>query len=169
MESRISTENRRRAPTLFLDPRTMDRLKLMALDAEDLAVISAQVQDAVTRPDAIDYRPREKRFTLVINRFAWDEADKHRAIGQVYERRQAVLSFARVLNVRTMGHPRAMPTRCLSLLAIRFEESDAPAGTVELVFADGPLIHLDVECIEAQMEDLGAAWETRFKPRHPAS
>jgi len=146
----------------------MDRLKLMALDAEDLAVISAQVQDAVTKSDAIDYRPREKRFTLMINRFAWDQADNKARSGSNYERRQAVLSFARVQTVRTRDIRRG-GDQVLALLAIRFEETDAPAGRIELVFADGPLIHLGVECVEAQMEDLGAAWETRFKPRHPAS
>ncbi len=147
----------------------MDRLKLMALDAEDLAVISAQVQDAVTRPDAIDYRPREKRFTLVINRFAWDAAGRKSRGGNSYERRQAVLSFARVNKVRTSGVRRGDSDQVLSLLAVRFAETDAPAGTIELVFADGPLIHLDVECVEAQLEDLGGAWETRFKPRHPVN
>ncbi|MCI5074266.1 DUF2948 family protein [Oricola sp.] len=147
----------------------MDRLKLMALDAQDLAVISAQVQDAVTRPDALDYRPREKRFTLVINRFAWDAAGRKTRDGEGYERRQAVLSFARVLKVRTNGVRRGDDGQVLSLLAIRFSETDAPAGTVELVFADGPIIQLDVECVEAQLEDLGAAWETRFKPRHPVA
>jgi len=147
----------------------MDRLRLMALDAEDLAVISAQVQDAVTRPDAIDFRPREKRFTLVVNRFAWDASEKKSGAGKAFERRQSVLSFARVLNVRSTGIRRGDTDQVLSLLAIRFSESDAPAGMIELVFADGPLIHLDVECVEAQLEDLGGAWETRFKPRHPAN
>ena len=147
----------------------MDRLKLMALDAEDLAVISAQVQDAVTRPDAFDFAQREKRFTLVINRFAWDAADAKPRSGSAYERRQSALSFARVLNVRSTGVRRGDADQVLSLLAIRFAETDAPAGTVELVFADGPLIHLDVECVEAQLEDLGGAWETRFKPRHPVA
>ena len=145
----------------------MDRLKLMALDAQDLAVISAQVHDAVTRPDAIDYRPREKRFTLVINRFAWDAAAGASKRDNSYERRQSVLSFARVMKVRTIGVRRKDADQVLALLAIRFEETDKQAGRIELAFADGPTIHLEVECIEAQLEDLGAAWETRFKPRHP--
>ena len=147
----------------------MDRLRLMALDAEDLAVVSAQVQDSVTKFDALDYRPREKRFTLVVNRFAWDAAGGGSGGKDSYERRQSVLSFARVLKVRTSGIRRNDTDQVLSLLAVRFAETDAPAGTIELVFADGPLIQLDVECVEAQLEDLGAAWETRFKPRHPAS
>jgi len=147
----------------------MDRLRLMALDAEDLAVVSAQVQDAVTKPEAIDYRPREKRFTLVVNRFAWDAAGSKARSGETYERRQSVLSFARVLDVRSTGVRRGDADQVLSLLAIRFSETEAPAGTVELVFADGPMIHLDVECVEVQLEDLGGAWETRFKPRHPVN
>ena len=146
----------------------MDRLKLMALDAEDLAVISAQAQDAVTRPDAFDYRSRERRFTAVINRFAWDREGSETRSG-AHERRQAVLSFARVMKVQTMGIRRRDADQVLSLLAIRFAETDAPAGTIELIFADGPLIRLDVECVEAQLEDLGGAWETRFKPRHPVT
>jgi hypothetical protein len=145
----------------------MDRLKLMALDAEDLAVISAQVQDAVTKPDAIDYSPKNKRFTLVINRFAWDAEGGSRKSKVGHERRQSALSFARVLGVRTIGVRRDDDDQVLSLLAVLFTENNAPAGTVELVFADGPMIHLEVECVEAQLEDLGAAWETRFKPRHP--
>ncbi|GAB4355651.1 MAG: DUF2948 family protein [Oricola sp.] len=147
----------------------MDRLRLMALDGEDLAVVSAQVQDAVTKPEALDFRPREKRFTLVINRFAWDAAARAARPGGTYERRQAVLSFARVLNVRSTGIRRGDADQVLSLLTVRFAETDAPAGTIELVFAGGPLIHLDVECVEAQLEDLGGAWETRFKPRHPVN
>lgn len=147
----------------------MDRLRLMALDAEDLAVVSAQVQDSVTKFEALDYRPREKWFTLVVNRFAWDAAGRQSGGKDSYERRQSVLSFARVLKVRTSGIRRNDTDQVLSLLAIQFAETDAPAGTIELVFADGPLIQLDVECIEAQLEDLGAAWETRFKPRHPAN
>lgn len=145
----------------------MERLRLMALDAEDLAVISAQIQDAVTKSEAFDYRPREKRFTVVINRFAWDAENSAARRTDGHERRQAVLSIARVLKVRTTGIRRDDPDQVLSLLAMRFSETNAPSGIIELVFADGPMIHLEVECVEAQLEDLGAAWETPFKPRHP--
>ncbi|HZA01678.1 MAG TPA: DUF2948 family protein, partial [Hyphomicrobiaceae bacterium] len=55
----------------------------------------------------------------------------------------------------------------LELLAIQFEETDAPAGAVTLVFAGGGAIRLEVECIEAELRDLGAAWKARCKPEHP--
>ncbi|TCD15255.1 DUF2948 family protein [Oricola cellulosilytica] len=145
----------------------MDRLRLMALDADDLAVISAQIQDAITKTEAIDFRPREKRFTVLINRFAWDAENSAARRVDGHERRQTVLSIARVLKVRTTRIRRDDPEQVLSLLALRFSETNAPSGIIELVFADGPMIHLEVECVEAQLEDLGAAWETPFKPWHP--
>lgn len=143
----------------------MDGLKLLALDESDLTVISAQMQDAITKPDMIDYAPAAKRFTLVANRFAWDAEKGGRA--RSHERRSAALSFARVTGVKTFGVRRGDDGQVLSLLAIRFVPGQAPAGTIELVFADQAAIRLDVEVIEAQMSDLGGAWETSFKPRHP--
>ncbi len=144
----------------------MSGLKLIALDESDLMVISAQVQDAITRPDYLDFAPSTRRFTLVVNRFAWDAESDGRTRG--HERRRAALSFAGVGGVKTFGVRRGDDKQVLSLMAIRFAVGEAPAGTVELVFADDVAIRLEVEFIEAQLADLGAAWETSFKPRHPA-
>ena len=143
----------------------MGALKLLALDESDLVVISAQMQDAVTKPEAFDWAPRAQRFSLIASRFAWDAEKGGRARG--HERRRTRLSFARVTRVQAQGiAPKG--DDALSLLAIRFISGDLPAGTVELTFAGGAAVRLAVECIEAQMDDLGAAWETRFKPQHPA-
>ena len=144
----------------------MDGLKLLALDESDLTVISAQMQDAITKPALLDYAPAAKRFTFVANRFAWDAEKGGRSAS--HERRQTALSFARVTGVKTIGIKRGDDSQVLSLLAIRFGLGETPAGTIELVFADDAAIRLDVEVIEVQMTDLGAAWETSFKPRHPA-
>jgi Protein of unknown function (DUF2948) len=55
----------------------------------------------------------------------------------------------------------------LSLLAITFETGEAPAGAVTLQFSGGAAIRLNVDCIEAQMKDLGPMWETPSRPGHP--
>ena len=55
----------------------------------------------------------------------------------------------------------------LSLLAIRFDEGEAPSGKVTLIFSGDVVIQLDVECVEAEMRDLGPSWSTRRKPEHP--
>lgn len=144
----------------------MDGLKLAALDESDLTVISAQMQDAITKPSTFDFSPSAKRFSLVANRFAWDAETGRRDRG--HQRRQAALTFAGVTSVRTIGI-RRQDDPVLSLLTIRFlPGAEAPAGTIELVFADDAAVRLGVEVIEVKMADLGSAWETSFKPRHPA-
>ncbi len=142
----------------------MEQLKLAALDADDLEIVSAHTQDAVLRVGAIDWRPKEKRFLVEMNRFAWEKA------GGVFrrhnERRRSVLHFDRVLAVRSTGIDRAKADEVLSLLTIGFAEDEKPAGTVELLFAGGASIALDVECIEARLTDLGAAWAASSRPEH---
>lgn len=144
----------------------MDSLKLVALDTEDLKIISAHVQDAVLKVADLDYRVPEKRFALAMNRFAWEV--KPRLLRRRYERHRSVLHFDRVLSVQTTGIDRNNPDQVLELLAIVFTETEAPAGTIELVFAGGAAARLEVECIEAHLADLGAAWETPSRPIHQA-
>lgn len=141
----------------------MDRLKLIALDADDLSVISAHCQDAVLKAGDIEYFPGEGRVVLAMNRFVWETALGKR---KLYERRRSVLHFARVTKVSTLGIDRRRKDTVLSLLAITFSPGAAPSGTVELVFAGGLAMRLDVECIEAQLADLAAAWQTGSRPRH---
>lgn len=143
-----------------------ERLKLIALDEEDLAVISAHVQDAVLKVGDLSYLPAERRFVVVMNRFIWENADGRR---RTYERRRAVLSFDRVLSVKTSGIRRDRPEAVLELLAIEFSAGEAPAGAVTLIFAGGGAVRLDVECIETRMADLGAAWATTARPAHDLS
>jgi hypothetical protein len=47
-----------------------------------------------------------------------------------------------------------------------FEPAEEPSGVLTLLFAGGGAIRLEVECIEAELRDLGAAWRTRLKPEH---
>jgi hypothetical protein len=139
-------------------------LKLCAFDEEDLAVLSAHVQDAVLKVGDLVYLPQEKRFAVAMNRFIWEKAadGKRRA----YERRRSVLSFDRVRAVRSSHIDRSRTDAVLELLAVSFETADTPAGNVTLVFAGGGAVQLDVEVIEARLADLGAAWATAAKPEH---
>lgn len=143
----------------------MDLLKLIALDADDLAIISAHVQDAVAKVGDLAYLPAQKRFVLPCNRFVWEiEAGRFRKPHN--ERRNSVLHFERVLSVQASGIDRSKPGDVLSLLAIRFEPNDEPAGFIDLVFAAGAAVRLQVEVIEARLADLGGAWEASSRPAH---
>lgn len=135
-------------------------LKLTALDAEDLDVISAAMQDAVLKAGDIRYLKREKKLALVARRFAWETAEK------ANERRLTGLHFGRVLAVRSLGIRREAEDAVLSLLSITFTATDEPAGTIAIAFSGDATLHLDVECIEAQLADLGPSWETHLRPSH---
>lgn len=141
-------------------------LKLVAMDEDDLQIISAHVQDAVLKVSDLDYRPAEQRFVLTCNRFVWDQKPAQKRSKQNFERRLSVLHFERVSNVRVLNISRANPDDVLALLAINFEPEDAPSGVIELVFAADKTIRLSVEVIEMRLVDLGPAWETGNKPDH---
>jgi hypothetical protein len=138
----------------------MDRLKLVALDAEDLAIVSAHVQDAVTRVADLRWLPDERRFLMVMNRYAWERASGREA----GERRRSVLNFDRVTKAEATRIRRDAPDAVVSLLAVTFEPAEPPAGTVTLTFAGGGAIRLTVECIEARLADVGGAWAARGRP-----
>ena len=144
-----------------------DRLRLLALDEEDLAILSAHVQDAVLKVGDLQWGARDRRLVVPMNRFAWEAAAGRRR--RDYQRRRSVLHFSRVDAIRSTGIDRAARDAVLELLAIRFEPSDPPSGEIFLDFAGGATIRLTVECIEAQLADLGPVWSTPRMPRHDAA
>ncbi|MET3593167.1 MULTISPECIES: DUF2948 family protein [Mesorhizobium] len=139
-------------------------LKLIALDDQDLSIVSAHVQDAVMKVSDLEYLPAAKRFVLTMNRFVWEA--KSGLFRQHNERRQSVLHFDRVLGAKTSGIQRDKPAEVLSLLAVSFVAISKPAGIIELVFSGGGTIMLDVECIEARLADIGGSWEATSRPVH---
>ena len=140
----------------------MDLLKLTALDEDDLSVISAHLQDAVLQIGDIRYLAGEQRFVLVANRFDWQGAS-----GKKGTRRRCGVHFDRVLAVQSRKVRQGVENAVLSLLAVEFKTGDvAPEGSIELTLSGGGSIRLDVECIEASLEDLGPMWDTANIPNH---
>ena len=140
----------------------MDALKLLALDDEDLAIISAHLQDAIVRVGDMGYLPKTQRFALLLSRFDWDQ----KAVGDTLVRRRAGLHFERVRHVRCRGFDPKARDSVLNLLAVTFEPTDAPSGHVTLAFSGGADIQFEVECIEARLSDLGPAWGCSHAPEH---
>jgi hypothetical protein len=146
-------------------PGAMNPLKLIALDEEDLQVVSSHLQDAVVRTRDLAYLPSQKRFAAVLNRFDWEKASDDND-GEEFERRRTALRFDRVFGAQ-LKNLKPTGDRVLSLLAVSFEPKETPSGFVTLTFSGGASILLQVECIEAELKDLGPVWRTRSKPKHP--
>jgi hypothetical protein len=143
-----------------------DRLRLIALDTDDLAVVSAHVQDAVLKLEDVNWFPKEKRLVMVMNRFAWEQTETGSRRRRERQRRRSALYFARVDAVKSTGIDRNARDSVLSLLALRFEPRNEPSGEIVLDFAGGATMRLAVECVEAQLTDLGPAWSTPYAPQH---
>jgi hypothetical protein len=142
----------------------MDLLKFIALDGEDLEVVSTHLQDAVVRSSEVLWRPEEHRLVVALNRFDW-EAATNRA--PEYRRRRAALRFERVHSVKCKGlKPPAGEDTVLNLLSVEFTQTDEPAGIVTLHFSGGGALRLEVECLEAELADLGSSWTTGHCPAH---
>jgi len=144
-----------------MDASDTNALKLMALDTEDLAVISAHLQDAVAKVADMAFLPGEKRFAMVLNRFDWETADKGIPV-----RRRSGIHFERVMSAKTRGIDLTKRDAVINLLAVEFEEKASPSGVVTLFFSGDGLIQLEVECLEASLSDLGPQWLAQKRPHH---
>ena len=126
-------------------------LKLIALDADDLAVISAHVQDARVQTSDIIWRQGEKRLVVGISRLDWDWAP-----GATAPRRLlSALRFERVLSCKSRNIDLEAQQSALELLGIEFHPGEAPGGSAVLMFNHGGALRLDVECLECELADLG--------------
>ena len=140
-------------------------LNLAALDSDDLQVISALAQDAVFPITEMRWKPAQRLFGLLLNRFRWEDRarDRHGA-----ERVQALLVVDNVLKVQSQGIDRDDPDVILSLLSVTFEPGEDGGGHVVLTLAGDGGIRLAVEALEVALRDVTRPYlaPSRKVPNH---
>ena len=138
---------------------TAKPLKLRAEDADDLAILSAAVQDAAVPIGDMQYFPEERRFILAVSRYRWERDESAQAAGG--ERVISAVIFDNVTKVRRKGLEQQDGERILSLLAMKAGE-----GIVDLVFSGDAGIRLEIEKLSCRLDDFGDPWPTIFRPAH---
>ena len=133
-------------------------LRLLAEDADDLAVISAALQDAVAKVGDISFEARARRLTIAFNRFRWEAGRKQRV--------RSALQLGGVLKVQARKVRRERKDAVVELLALTFEPMEAPGGTLTFSFAGGGDLRAHVECVDAVLADLSQPWPTPRAPAH---
>lgn len=152
-------------------------LKLRAIDEADVEVLGACLQDALVPVYDMCFLAEEKRFVMVANRFRWenlepgttaeesgageDQAEPARR----YERIHCGITIEHVSRVQFKGFTpgaEGEKGRLLEVLTILAGE-----GELTLIFAGGAGVRLEVEKIEAFLQDMGEPWPTLWRPRHP--
>ncbi len=136
----------------FEDAAGSAPLRLRALDADDLRVVSALLQDAVTETGAMRWKMGQRRFACLLNRFRWEDAARAEGRGD-FERVRSVLVIEDVLAVRSQGLQPGDPA-VTALLTLAFEAGEDGGGRVILTFAGDALIEVTVEALEATLTDV---------------
>ncbi len=138
-------------------------LKLLARSAEDMDVLSAHVQDAVLQIGDMTFLDNQRRIVMLMNRYCWEQPEsKHLRV-------RSALQIGGILTAQRRNIRTDQSDGILSLLALRFEADDAPAGTVSIIFSGGGEIRLAVEACEAILEDITEPWPATRRPAHDAN
>ena len=143
-------------------------LRLKAETADDLAVISSLMQDAVGTLGDIVWMRKKRRLVVMANRFRWEDAEAAAAEGRPYERVRAALTLEDVLSVKGRGIAPGDREVVVSLLSVAFEPGEDGAGRVILTLAGDAEIAAEVECLDASLADLTRPWIAQAKapPAH---
>ena len=136
------------------------RLQLLAEDQDDLAVISAALQDAVAKVGDIVFEAKARRLTIAFNRFRWEAGARQRV--------RSALQLGGVLSVQARKIRRDRRDGVLELLTIGFEPQEAPGGLLTLSFAGGGDLRVRIECVDAVLADISQPWPTPREPAHDA-
>jgi len=136
------------------------RLQLLAEDQDDLAVISAALQDAVAKVGDIVFEAKARLLTIAFNRFRWEAGARQRV--------RSALQLGGVLSVQARKIRRDRRDGVLELLTIGFEPQEAPGGLLTLSFAGGGDLRVQIECVDAVLADISEPWPTPREPAHDA-
>ena len=139
--------------------------KLRAEDADDLAVISACLQDALVAVRDLAFVQQDLTFLMVANRFRWERAARSAHGEAGYQRTLCGITFGAVAAVSYHGFRRSEDERILSLLAI-WPALDGDGEAILLEFSGGATIRLEVNRILCHAQDLGEPWPTPWQPSH---
>lgn len=144
-------------------------LRLKALDADDLGVMAALVQDAIFPAAEMKWDAKARRFAILLNRFRWEDAENARLRKRAFERVQSLLVIEDVMRVQTQGVDKSDPDMVFSVLSITFTPTEDGMGRIELMLAGDGVIGLDVETLEVLLRDVTRPYvaPSHKAPSHP--
>jgi hypothetical protein len=138
-------------------------LRLKAEDADDLAVVSAALQDAVVRVCDIAWSRRRRRVTIHLQRYV-----RERDCEDCGDRVLSVLALEGVLTMQSRRVRQDAPEAWAQVLALRFDpDAEPPGGALHLELAGGGAVRIAVECIDLVLLDVSEPWKARARPAHP--
>lgn len=152
------------------DPEFSDQpIRLVALTAEDLPVISALVQDAVGCVAETSWKPAQRRMAIMLKRFRWEDSERAERERRPYERVHSALIIDSVMAVRARGIDLNDRKKPLAVLGLQYALGDEPpSARLLLALSGGGELAIDVECVDVSLADLTRPWEAQASrsPKH---
>jgi hypothetical protein len=144
-------------------------LSLKAEGPEDLAVLSALVQDAVFPASEMRWDRRGRTLALLLNRFRWEDRAAAERERRPFERARALLVIGDVTGVSSQGIDRGDPDLVLSLLSLAWEPGADGAGRLVLTLAGDGAVAAEAECLNVTLRDVTRPYRAPSgqAPRHP--
>ena len=152
----------------------MANLKLRAEDIEDITILSAYLQDAITMMGDIVYQPKSRRFVIMLNRYLWENCCPD--TGEILEnlenkdmaccRIRTGLHFDDVLKISSQNISTSLKAHPLELLSIEAFQQKNETFQVDFIFSGESAIRLECEMISAHMKDIGDPWPAKCHPKH---
>ena len=138
-------------------------LKLKADDDNDLKVFAAYLQDSLTVSDDIKYLEKNKTFICIFNRFMWEDAEKG-----IFRDNKRIRSAFKINDAKSVKSKNISKkeNKVLEFLTINIEPSENKNININLLFSGNMTISVNVEAINATLEDFSDSWKTKIKPVH---
>ena len=144
-----------------------NRLKLRAVAAEDVEIISALLQDGLVAASDLHYQKDAASFVMVINRFCWEQTDD--TDSETHPNRCLCgLKVAHVKQVSQRGLS-TVTNQFYNLLSIMYEETkenEKMVNRLTFTFSDGYGIRLTVDELALIVQDIAAPHPGLARPQH---
>ncbi|MFT5540209.1 MAG: hypothetical protein ACI82H_001735 [Alphaproteobacteria bacterium] len=156
-------------------------LKLRVIDEDDLEVLATVLQDALVPVQDMCFLAAENRFVLVANRFCWERLPATSLDSTVgsqqsgsqqagtdpagpYERVHCGLTVEHVKKVQTLGFSPTAHDDSEKLFEVLTLQADE--GGLNLLFAGGAAVRIEIDRLEILAQDVGEPWPTLWRPEH---
>ena len=137
------------------------KLKIKAIDLDDLTILSSLCQDGIFSVDEIAYLKEEKKLVATFSRFCWELKNIPDYDKKVHFRVVSGLQIHNVLKINYNNFENINDNNFLNLLSIRYNNN-----YISFNFSLNSSIDIKVKKINILLDDFDIPWPTVKKPMH---
>ena len=149
------------------------QLRLLALDEDDVAVVSTLLQDAIIPGVDMEFNRKTGQFIIVANRFCWEIPPLDGVTSSdgkpVHERRLCGICVRHVTAAQHHNWPDMRQDALFNLLALLYVDMAKNEGEgvgLQFEFSGGSSLRLLTDEIDITLADLDAGHPTSLQPAH---